>query len=475
MGNQLKRTVGLWPAIATVVGIVVASSAMVSLGQGFGIAGPGFIIAMVVAMVLNLFVAFSFAELSSIIPRAGGINHYTLPTMGPFIGMVSVISGYVLVNMFAGSAEAHIAGTVIHDIFAPSVPPLFISISLIVILCLINIRGIEFYSWAQMILTGVMILSLVVIGIIGLTGTGSGEPIKTSLEFNSMGWGVLGLSALAFWLFVGIEFVCPMAEEIKKPKLYIPLSMIMGLLIILVADFIFGNAAIQYVSLDILAGSGAPHVEASTAILGRTGQIWIGIVTVFATGSTINTLICAIPRMLYSMAKRGQMPKIFGKLNKWGSPWVGIVFMSSLFLIFLIVGVTGSSSITTFILAGAFCWMITYIIAHLNVIIMRFKYPNVKRTFKSPFGITFQIIGIIGIVYMMLNIFPDPVVKAQIYQYAFVFLVITITYSAFWVKFAMKQKLFKITPLEELLKEKTEYSEEYVASSIDEEDYDESK
>ncbi|MFC7392956.1 APC family permease [Scopulibacillus cellulosilyticus] len=464
MDNQLKRTIGFWPAVATAVGIVVSSSALVSLTQGFGIAGPGFIIAMVAAMLLNLFVALSFAELSSIVPQAGGINHYTLPTMGPFIGMISVISGYVLVNMFAGSAEAHIAGLVIHDTFLPSVHPLFISIAFVVILGLINIRGIEFYSWSQMILTGVMIVSIFAIGIIGLTGTGSGQPIKTSLDFNTMGWGVLGLSALAFWLFVGIEFVCPMAEEIKKPKIYIPMSMIMGLLIILVVDFIFGNAAIKYVPLKTLAGAADPHVKASTAILGKTGQIWIGIVTVFATGSTINTLLCAIPRMLYSMAQKGQMPKMFGRLNKWGSPWVAIVFMTSLFLIFLIIGVTGSKSITTFILAGAFCWMVTYIIAHLNVIIMRFKYPNVIRTFKSPLGITFQVIGIAGIIYMMFNIFPDPAVKVRIYMYAIIFLLVTIIYSACWVKFAMKTKLFKTTPLEELLEKEVEYSNESIVS-----------
>lgn len=454
MNNQLKRSIGLWTAVASAVGIVVASSALVSLGQGFGIAGHGFIIAMGAALLVNLFVAFSFSELSGMIPRAGGINHYTLPTMGRFIGMISVISGYVLVNMFAGSAEASIAGIVIHDVFAPSISPTLISVVFVLALAFVNIRGIQFFSWVQIIFTALMIASIIIIGIIGHLGIGgSGEPLETTLEFNSMGWGVLGLAALAFWLFVGIEFVAPMAEELKRPKLYIPLSMILGLLIILIADYIFGSAAIKYVSLDVLAGSDSPHVEASSAILGRTGQIWIGIVTIFATGSTLNTLLCSIPRMLYSMAKEGQMPSVFGKLNKHGSPWVATLFMSSLFLIFLLSGLTASASIITFILAGAFCWCITYIIAHINVIIMRFKYPNVKRSFKSPLGITFQIIGIVSLVYMMINIFPDPVVKAQIFKYAFLFLLITVIYSALWVKFSMKKKLFEAVPLEDLINE----------------------
>ncbi|MFD2215489.1 APC family permease [Metabacillus endolithicus] len=455
MTNQLKRKIGLWTAIASAVGIVVASSAMVSLGQGFGIAGPGFIIAMVAAMLLNVFVAFTFSELSGMIPRAGGMVHYTLPTMGPLVGMVSVLSGYVLVNMFAGSAEAHIAGIVIHEVFAPAISPTLISVAFVILLALVNIRGVELFSKVQIVLTSVMILSIVSIGVIGLTGIGGGEPIETNFEFNSLGMGIFGLTALAFWLFVGIEFVTPMAEELKKPKLYIPLSMILGLFIILIADFIFGSAAIKYVPLDILAGSDSPHMEAASAILGRTGQIWIGLVTILATASTLNTLLFAIPRMLYSMANEGQLPMVFGKLNKWGAPWASILFMGSLFLIFVIFGVTGASSITTFILAGAFCWCITYIIAHLNVIILRFKYPDVKRSFKSPLGITFQVIGIAGMVYMLFNIFPDPVVKAQIYQYALIFLLITLVYSVIWVKLKMKKKLFETTTIEELLVEDT--------------------
>lgn len=453
MGNQLVRTVGLWPTVATAVGIVVASTSMVTLGQGFGIAGPGFVIAMVCAMLLNLFVAFSFSELSSIIPRAGGINHYTLPTMGPFVGIIAVISGYLLVNMFAGSAEASIAGFVVSDVFLPNVPPALISVIFVVILGLINIRGIKLYSWVQLVLTILLIGSLVIIGIIGLTGAGGGEPVETTLDFNTMGWGIFGLTALAFWLFVGIEFVCPMAEEIRKPRVYIPLSMILALLIILVTDLIYGFASIKYVALDELANSESPHVLAASAILGRTGQIWIGIITVLATVSTINTLIMAISRMLFSMAREGQLPSVFGLLNRWGSPWVATIFMTAIFCIFIISGIANAESITALILAGAFCWFVTYIIAHLNVIIMRYKYPNVKRTFKSPLGITFQVIGILGMVYMMINIFPEPEVRNQIYSFALVFLAITILYAFLWVKFVMKKGLFETTPLEKLVQD----------------------
>ncbi len=83
---------GLPAGIASAVGLVVASSTLVLQGQGFGIAGPGFLIAMVVAMLVNVFAMFSFAELSGIMPRAGSINHYTQAALGPFMAIVAVLA-----------------------------------------------------------------------------------------------------------------------------------------------------------------------------------------------------------------------------------------------------------------------------------------------------------------------------------------------------------------------------------------------
>ncbi|MHB1406702.1 MAG: APC family permease [Desulfitobacteriaceae bacterium] len=449
----LKRSIGLYGAIATAVGLVVASSTLVTLGQGMGLGGPGFIYAMIFALILNLFVAFSFAELSAILPRAGGINHFTLPALGPFMGMVAVISGYVIVNMFAGSAEASVAGIVFQDVFVPGFSPMLFSFLLVAILGIVNILGVDLFVKVQMVLTTVMIGSMMILGIIGLTGIGGGTPLPTSPSFNPMGIGVLSLTALAFWLFVGIELVTPMAEEIKKPRLYIPIAMIAALLIILVSDLLYGFASLKYVPMDVLAGSAAPHVDTAKAMLGRTGQIWIGIVSLAATATTVNTLLAAIPRMLYGMALEGQLPQVFGQLTRWKTPGVAIGFMLAALLIFVLSGIATIDTIIVFIMAGALSWFITYIIAHLDVLILRRKYPNAVRNFKSPFGFWPQVLGIAGMLYMMFNIFPDPVIKAQIYKIVVIFVGASVLFSALWVKLKMKKGLFETTTLETLLQE----------------------
>jgi len=454
--SGLKREVGLFAAVCTAVGIVVSSSALVAVGQGFGYGGPAFVVAMVLALLLNLFVAFSFAELTSMMPLAGGLNHYTLPAMGPTMGIFSVLCGYFAVSVLSNAAESSIAGLVIADIFLPGMGfnPTLGAFLLMVILTLINLRGIKSFAISQIIFASVMIISMVALSLIGLLGLGSGQPLPTRLTFDmAAGGGVFSMIGIAFWLFVGMEFVCPLAEEVKNPQKFIPFAMIASLLIIFVSDILFGFMALKYIPMDALGASAYPHVDAAMAVMGRNGQIWIGIISMVATASTLNTFIAAIPRMLYGMANEGQFPRVFGKLNSWGCPYVGVLFVFGITVVLLATGIAGVGAIMTLIMAGSVGWMIAYIIAHVNVMILRKKYPAVQRSFQVPGGNLIPLVGIAGLLYMIANIWPEPVMKQQIYLYAGLSIVIFAAWSIYWVKFVMKKPLWETVPMEVLLKE----------------------
>ena len=456
---KLKRVLGLPTAIATVVGLIICNTALVSAGQGFGIAGLGFIIPMSLALLLNLFVAFSFGELSSIMPRAGGIGQYTMPAMGPLASLFAVISGYVIVSIFAGSAEISIPGLIINEIFLPNIPVGFISLIMLFVILACNLRGIEFFAILQMTSAIVKIGSVVGLGLIGLllAQTNSGLPLQPLLEsasgMNPLGWGVISLTALAFWMFVGVEFVCPLAEEIKNPERNIPIAMLVSLLILFITNVLFGLAALKHVPMSQLASSAAPHVDVATALLGRAGQYIIAIVAIFASLGTVNSLIASISRMLYGMAKEGQLPKIFGVLHpKYQTPTFAILFMGACFFLPIFTGVATIEAIVILILSAAFSWFVAYIIGHLDVIILRMKYPNATRPIKSPLYPLPQLLGIAGMIYLMFNIFPDPEVKRQIYIFALGFLAIGLIGCTLLVKFVMKKNLFEVTSMEEVVK-----------------------
>lgn len=457
MSSELKRVMGLPAGIASAVGLVVASTTLVLQGQGFGIAGPGFLIAMVIAMLVNLFAMFSFAELSGMIPRAGSINHYTQAALGPFMAIVAVLASYFIVNIFAGSAEATVPGIIVRDVFIGWMPPRVFSVVLVLVLVLLNLRGIAVFSAVQLVTAAAMILSLAGVGIIGLFGLGSGTPVESAFaSFNPMGWQIFSLVAMGFWLFVGAEFVTPLAEEIKKPKVYIPLSMFLGLLIILIAGGLYGLASIKYVPADKLTSSLTPHIDAATAILGRTGQIWMSLASILATVTTLNTLICALPRMFYGMAQKGQLPSVLARVNRYSVPSWGTLLVTLMILTPVVIGVATAQTFVTYILASTFTWVIGYIVAHVDLIVLRWKHPNVRGGFRTPLYPVPQLLSLAGLVWMLFKISPDPALTRNIYTLALVFLGLSAVYAVLWVTLKEKKGLFQTTPVAELAEEEAD-------------------
>lgn len=448
---QLKRTLGFWSCLAVGVGLVVASTTLVSLGQGMGIAGGGFLLAMIAAWLLQFFTAMSFAELACIMPRAGGIDSYTQAAMGTVPAIVATICGYVVINLLAGPAELAVAGFVFNSVFMPTMPPMVFSIILLVLLVVLNVVGVDIFAKSQMVFTAIMILSMSALGAIGLLGLGMPVPDMPAMPFNPMGMEVFSLIALAIWLYIGIEFVCPMAEETIQPEKNIPKAMFVGLGIIFVVNLLYGFASIKYIPLDRLAESANPHVDVAAAILGRNGELWIGLVSLAATASSVNTLVGVIPRMLYGMAHSGEVPSFFGLIHpRFRTPWIGILLMGLGMGGVLLSGVAGIEEIVIFIMAAALSWLIAYIIAHLDVIILRSRYKDIHRPYKTPFYPLPQVIGIGGMIFVIMNIFPDPITAAEIYKFGALIVGLAVLYAVIWVKLVMKKPFFKPIRLEDM-------------------------
>ena len=94
-----EKKLGLPSVIATSVGLIVATSCLLSLGQGSSAIGETFIISMIIACVLNILFALSVSEINSLMPDlTGGLAQYTLACMGPFITIIVMVGGYLVCN-----------------------------------------------------------------------------------------------------------------------------------------------------------------------------------------------------------------------------------------------------------------------------------------------------------------------------------------------------------------------------------------
>jgi amino acid transporter len=449
-----EKKLGLGSAISVCVGLIVATTCLLSLGLGTGLAGTGFIIAMLIVVILNILLAFSFTELHSIMPQVeGGLGQYTLVGLGPVPSIVSNMSAYVITNMLAGSVEIAMCGMVLSETFFKGVPALVISLIILGLLAIVNLLGIDIFAKVQNIVVVLLLGSLILMGIISafklgtgvvLTAAERGAPVVTGFG------GIVSLTALAFWLFIGIEFVIPVAKNLKNPKRDIPLSMILGVIILFVIQSLISVGMTNYVTLEELMTSSMPHMLFAEKVLGKFGIYWMGIVTILAGTSTINTVLGSVTRILSGMSEAELMPKVFQKKNKNGTPFSGLILMVFAISIILITGFSSNASLMVFLLAASCFWLSSYILVNITVLVLRRRYPNAKgRNKKLMLGGLPQIICIVADIYMIWNI-AEGADKIAIYRIFFLLFLVMVSYAFIWVKVIKKAKAFQPVSLDEI-------------------------
>ena len=197
--------------------------------------------------------------------------------------------------------------------------------------------------------------------------------------------------------------------------------------------------------------SPAPHLLYGENLLGSAGKIWMTLVAALAVVSTQNSTVNGLASICQGMAKMNMMPRIFAKTNKQGVPWFGVIFVSVTIFIFALISNDSSSIISFLILVGSVFWMISYILAHVDVLILRKRMPKVPRSFKVPCGSVFPIIGIVGTCYMILHISSDPVERNMIWLVVLITFFILAVYSFWWIKTRMKMPVFKSVPIQKVM------------------------
>lgn len=448
----MDKKLGLFSAIATGVGLIVATSCLMSLGQGASILGTGFIITMILACLINILTALSMAELNALMPNlTGGLAQYTLAGMGPFITILTMVGGYLVCQMIAGTVECAMFGNAINSVFDTGIPSWVLSVAMIIILMVANLHGVDLFAKVQNVVAYVLIGSLIIMGCIGAFGLGAGEIVQQPSTLAESVTDTLGLLGLAFFLFIGCEFVIPIAKSIKNERRNVPLGMVLSLIIILVMQILLVIGMTKYTAYEDLGASASPHILYGSALLGDIGSYWMILVSALAVVSTVNSAMSSFSFMCAGMAKINLLPSFFLKKNKNGAFYIGICVIGLIEIIINAIGLSTSDSLIFMINVAIVFWMISYIISNINVVIFRIKLPKAPRTFKVPFGPVLPIIAAVGTAFMIWNISDDPATRNLIFMIDGVIFVILGIYSALWCKLRVKRPMFKPIPMHEVM------------------------
>lgn len=447
-----EKKLGLGNVVSVSVGLVVATSCLVSLGSGAGTLGVTFILAMAIAMLLNMTTVASLSELNALMPNTtGGLAQYTLAALGPFPTLISMVGGYIICNTMSCGVEASIFSFSLADTLGLNIPSFVYTLIMTVVILLANLRGVDMFAKIQDIVAFLLVGSLVAMGFIGMIGMGTGVKVDQPYVLEADFKNIAAMTAVAFWLFIGAEYAIPISKEVKNAKRNVPLGMMIGLFLIFIMQSVMVLGFHNYVEWGELSNSAAPHLVYGFAVLGDAGKIWMMLVGALAVISTQNSTVNSLAVICQGMAKMNMLPKIFSKTNKHNVPWFGQVFVSVAILVFGYLSDSSADMISFLILAGSVFWMISYVLAHIDLLVFRKRLPNAPRNFKVPGGIVFPLIGIVGTLYMILNISSDPQERLMIWLLTGGCFIVLGIYSAIWIKVKMKMKVFKSVPLEKVM------------------------
>ena len=423
-----QKKLGLPSVVATGVGLIVATSCLLSIGQGTAAIGLPFIITMAIACAFNILTAFSICELNALMPNlTGGMAQYTLACFGPFVSIVITVGGYLTCQTIMGSSEAAMFGNTLSSVL-PNIP---ISPSMYSIL-------------------------LIFLGIAGTLKLGTGQVVEQEAVLSSKPSDVFSMLGLAFFLFIGIEFIIPISSQVKNARRKVPLGMVISLLVILVMQIFVCIGFSHYTSWEELGSSTVPHILYGSLLFGKVGTVWMTMISLLAVISTLNTAMFSISQICSGMAKINLLPSVFLRKNRRGTPYVGLLLVAVVMVFINITGLSTSDQLTFLILTGCTFWIFSYIILHFDVLILRKRLPKAPRTFKLPFGALIPVIGILGNAFMIYNIDSDWNVKKKIYTIFVIVLAILSAYAVIWIKCVMKRPMFKAYQIKEVMAMETD-------------------
>lgn len=443
---QKSTKIGLITMMAICIGLVIVQGAMISALQGIGMGGTTFVFAMIAALIISQCNAMSFAELSLMFPQEGTLATYTQKAIGHFPAIVAVFAGYVIVASLAVPIEMFLVDAMLAELLPGMFPEKLVPLLILAVLAITNLVGADVFAKVQNFIAFVLVSAMVLLGLAAISG--SSESVQT-LQGTSVDWGFagvldgsfIGLIALAMWLFVGAEYICPMINEVKDPNKNIPRAMNLSLFAIfgIFLAFVFGASLV--LDTETLLGSPIPYLDYANAVFGKSGLFIATVMALAATCSTINTILAGLPRMLHGMAQQKQAFPMLKAVNRYNTPWVGIVMMALFTSIpFVTLDI---DSLIVLVIAATTSYLLAYIISHIDVIVLRRRFPNLKRPYKTPFYPIPQIVGIVSMLYVIINNSPAPEMTQMVFTIAGSMLAVVAIIGALWVKFYMKKGLFE--------------------------------
>lgn len=354
--GDLRRDLRLIDAVGVGLGAVIGAGIFVVTGVAAGIAGPAFILGLLIAGVAATCNALSSAELAARYPQSGGTYEYGYQLLHPLFGF-SAGWMFLASKLAAGGTVALGFGNYFSQLF-PFVPPRLAAVGAALLLTFANLFGIK---KAGRFNTGIVSITLLTLLYFIVAGIPSFDADNLQ-PFAPQGFlGVAEAAALLFFAYTGYARIATLGEEVSEPEKTIPQAVIITITVSVLLYIAVALIAVGTVGANALAQSSSP-LQRATRDFALPGVFWV--VGVGATTAMLGVLlsqIVGISRMMFAMARRSDLPRVLEHTNsKYGVPDYGILLSGFVIVLLSIFG-----TLEWVVAAAAFTILLYYGIANI--------------------------------------------------------------------------------------------------------------
>ncbi|HEV7180660.1 MAG TPA: amino acid permease [Candidatus Baltobacteraceae bacterium] len=422
----LRRALSGRDVLSIGLGAMIGGGIFTTIGPGVRMAGPAILIAYLLAAAASFFAALAYAEIGSMVPIAGSAYTYAYATLGKLvawlIGFALIfeygISGAPVAQQFSGAIQ-----DMLHQAFGFTTPfwmqrsHLVISgawwipsswdfahsqydvigAAFIIVLAGLLTIGIRETATANNIFNIFKLGALAVFLIAGLTmihpnlwtpfaphGWGSLRPFS-----GGAGIGVIPAAALVFFNYIGFDSTTTVSEECRDPQRDLPFGIIGSLTI----------GTVIYCAVAVVLVGIVPwqHVDETHALARAVEPLhnpfvnWAIIVGVLAgTASVAISAVLGQTRIFYVMARDNMLPPAFASVNKRFKTPMRMTILVGLAIAVLTL-IVPLDYLLNLVNIGT---LLAFVVVCAGVIYLRYKRPEIPRTFRSPFVPLFPLLGI---------------------------------------------------------------------------------
>ncbi len=287
--KQLNKELTLFNIYTIATGATIASGFFLLPGLAYAQAGSAMMLSYFIAAIPVIPALFSTAELSTAMPRAGGVYFFLDRSMGPMMGTIGGLGTWLALVLKTSFALVGIGAYM--SLYLPNVEMLPVSIGFALFFGIINLFGAKRSGFFQIIL----VISLLILLSI-FTGTGF---TKINYHYFSGFYdqdirSVFSTAGLVYVSYVGLSKIASVSEEVKNPEKNIPKAMFLALGTAIIVYGLGTFIIIGLVPGELLKNDLTPVATAAEISIGRHGALLMTIAAVFAFFSVANAGILSL-------------------------------------------------------------------------------------------------------------------------------------------------------------------------------------